>query len=127
MKKVVLKREPWRTEEEASVEKSGHYQSRLQQVSGNLPLGCRESISGAIAASLPKAQKNVLMRNILKLEDLLRWTAKEENPAPDFSRLLRKESKTEKVKRLKEEAKKVSTFEQDEREIIANSVEEMIE
>ena len=50
------------------------------------------------AFTTPK-KKDVLLTNIMKLEELIRKTSKEENPAPNYQRLLREESKVDKFRR----------------------------
>ena len=62
----------------------------------------------------------------MKLEELIRKTSKEENPAPNYQRLLREESKVDKFRRQKQELKVDKSFDRVERDIICNTVEEMI-
>ena len=84
------------------------------------------SISGAIAATLPKGRQNVLLENIMRLEDVIRNSSKEENPAPNFTRLMRKENKAEAYERKKKEAEGIPPQEKVEMEIIGTSVEGML-
>lgn len=62
----------------------------------------------------------------MKLEEIIRNSSKEENPAPDFSRLMRKENKAEEFKRRRKEAEELPPFEKVEMEIIGSSVEAML-
>jgi len=60
-----------------------------------------QSISAAIAAAaFVKKKPDLLLGNIMKLEELIRQTSKEENPAPNYNRLLCSENKVEKFRRL---------------------------
>ena len=62
----------------------------------------------------------------MKLEDIIRDSSKEENPTPDFSRLMRQENKVDEYRRKKKEADEVPAFAKVEREIIGSSVEAML-
>ena len=81
------------------------------------------SISGAIASQLPQKKPDLLLSNIMKLEDLLRHTSKEENPVPNYRQLMRTENKAEEFERERKEKELKKPFEDIQNEIISNSVE----
>lgn len=53
------------------------------------------------SVTIQKKKPDVLLDNIVKLQDLIRKTSKEENPRPNYERLMRHESKVEAYKRMK--------------------------
>ena len=104
-------------------------------------------LAGAIAAAALKKRPDVLLTNIMKLDELIRKTSREENPKPNYNRLLRGETEVESFSRKKELSKGRSTrsfnvqkllkskkqveevkrpIKEVEREIISTTVEEMI-
>ena len=52
-------------------------------------------LAGAIAAAALKKRPDVLLTNIMKLDELIRKTSREENPKPNYNRLLRGETEVE--------------------------------
>ena len=50
---------------------------------------------------------DLMLTNVMKLENILRATSREENPEPKYNLLLRTENKVERFERMKKEAKEV--------------------
>ena len=50
--------------------------------------------------SAANKKPDLLLTNIIRLEDLIRKTSKEENPEPNYSHLMRHESKADEFKHL---------------------------
>ena len=50
---------------------------------------------------------DLMLTNVMKLENILRATSREENPEPKYNLLLRTENKVERIERMKKEAKEV--------------------
>ena len=66
-----------------------------------------------------RKKSGVLASNLKKLERLLRKTAKEDEDAIDYKKLMRTENKVERLKRKKEEQANMDRRERIEREIIS--------
>ena len=65
----------------------------------------------------------MLLSNVKRLEDLLRSSSKEQNPKPNYDRLLCAENKVQKFQRLKNGVIEDKGNKQIEREIISTPVE----
>ena len=105
-------------------------------------------LAGAIAAAALKKRPDVLLNNIMKLDELIRVTSREENQKPNYNRLVKCEREVDELSRMKELSKgrgkrsaniqklfkgkkqpeePVRPTKEVEREIISTTVEEMIE
>ena len=105
-------------------------------------------LAGAIAAAALKKRPDVLLNNIMKLDELIRVTSREENQKPNYNRLVKCEREVDELSRKKELSKgrgkrsatiqklfkgkkqpeePVRPTKEVEREIISTTVEEMIE
>ena len=96
----------------ASTSQAGDYQQGPFSYKSNLlksggggvpPHPLLSSTSGHQAQQMLSAAKkkpDLLLTNIMRLEDLIRKTSKEENPEPNYSHLMRHESKADEFKHL---------------------------
>ena len=105
-------------------------------------------LAGAIAAAALKKRPDALLNNIMKLDELIRVTSREENPKPNYNRLIEGDREVDELSRKKELSKGRTNMrtaniqklfkgkkqveepmrptKEVEREIISTTVEEMI-
>ena len=62
-------------------------------------------LAGAIAAAALKKRPDALLNNIMKLDELIRVTSREENPKPNYNRLIEGEREVDELSRKKELSK----------------------
>ena len=62
----------------------------------------------------------------MKLEKLIRSTSREQNPRPNYNRILRPETETEQFEREKNESELQMDDDRAEKDIIAHDVDQMI-
>lgn len=100
----------------------------LQAASEN-PVSQMASISGAIAASLPDeaAKRDILLQNVIQLEELIRKTSREENPRPNYERIMRVNTGVMDFERKQKKVEVEIDQEKIEQDIIGSSVEMMID